>query len=268
MSDRVHALPGEARTPSDGRQSRDELWQGLTVAERTKPRFLKYAPLAVIAGGLLIAYLFGLHDYLSLDALARQREALLAQVAENRIAAALIYVALYTVAVAFAFPAASVMTIIGGFLFGWLTGGLLTAFAATLGATALFVAARTALADTLQKKAGPRIQRLRDGFNRDAFTYLLVLRLAPIFPFFVLNIAPAIFGVRLRTFVAATALGILPGTFAYAYLGEGLDSALIAAAKAGRSLSISDLATPQLTIALAALACIATIPILIRKMRR
>jgi uncharacterized membrane protein YdjX (TVP38/TMEM64 family) len=266
MSDRVETLPAQAGALSAPR--RDEPRHGSAVSGHTRRRYLKFVPLVVVAGGLLGAYLFGLHDYLSLDALARQREALLAAVAENRISAALIYVGLYALAVAFAFPAASVLTIIGGFLFGWLAGGLLTALAATLGATALFLAARTALSDTLQQKAGPRLQRLRDGFNQDAFSYLLALRLAPVFPFFVVNIAPAVFGVRLRIFVAATALGILPGTFAYAYLGEGLDSALLAAAEAGRSLSIGDLATPQLTIALAALACIATIPVIIRKLNR
>lgn len=266
MSDRVETLPPPLRASTAPR--RDDDRHVPTVTGQSGRRYLKFVPIVVVAVGLLCAYLFGLQDYLSLDALARQRQALLAEVADNRVLAAFIYVALYAVAVAFAFPAASVLTIIGGFLFGWLTGGLLTAFAATLGATALFLAARTALSDMLQRKAGPRIQRLRDGFNRDAFTYLLVLRLAPIFPFFVLNIAPAIFGVRLRVFMAATALGILPGTFAYAYLGEGLDSALLAAAEAGRSLSIGDLATPQLTIALAALACVATIPILVKKLWR
>ncbi len=235
---------------------------------RDGPRYSQFIPLVVVVGGLLTAHAFDLYDYLSFDTLARQRETLLAAVAENRVTAALIYVALYALAVAFAFPAASVLTISGGFLFGWLAGGLLTAFAATLGATALFLAARTALSDVLREKAGPRIQRLREGFNHNAFTYLLVLRLAPVFPFFVVNIAPAIFGVRLRTFVAATAIGILPGTFVYTYLGEGLDNALLSAVEAGRPLSIEDLNTPQLTIALAALACVAAIPVIIRQLKR
>jgi uncharacterized membrane protein YdjX (TVP38/TMEM64 family) len=101
----------------------------------------------------------------------------------------------------------------------------------------MFLAARSAFGDFLRDKVGGRVRRLADGFEKDAFSYLLVLRLAPIFPFFVMNIAPALFNVPLRTYVAATFLGILPGTFAYAYLGQGIDSVLVAARQAGTEVS-------------------------------
>ena len=87
------------------------------------------------------------------------------------------------------------------------------------------------------------------------------------FPFFVINIAPALFGVKLRTYVLATFLGILPGTFAYAYLGEGLDSVLAAAAASGMEPSVGDLVTPQITIAFLALGAVALIPTIVRKVR-
>lgn len=139
--------------------------------------------------------------------------------------------------------------------------------AATAGATALFLAARTALGDVLKRRMSGRAARLARGFEEGAFGYLLILRLAPVFPFWVVNIAPAFFHVRLKTYVTATALGIAPATFAYAYLGHGLESVLVSAAAAGREPGIADLVTPELTIALAALAAVAAIPIIVRKLR-
>ena len=156
----------------------------------------------------------------------------------------------------------------GGFLFGWLTGGVLTAIAATAGATAIFLAARTAFGETLKRRAGPTIEKLAGGFEDDAFSYLLALRLAPVFPFFAVNIAAAFFNVGLGTYVAATALGILPATFAYAYLGQGLDGLVAAAGKAGRDVSLSDLVTWRLTLAFALLALLAVAPALVRRLWR
>lgn len=231
-----------------------------------RPLWRRFLPLAVIAAGLAAAYAAGLQDYLSLSVLAEQREALKAFVEENAIAAALGYFVLYTLAVAFAFPAASVLTIFAGFVFGWFLGGLLTVFAATTGAAAIFLAARSAFGDVLRKRAGPFLGKLADGFAEDAFSYLLVLRLAPVFPFLIINIAPAFFNISLRSYVAATFLGIIPGTFAYAWLGQGLDSVIEAAA--GREISIADLVTPEITIAFAGLAIVAAIPTIVRKLRR
>ena len=227
----------------------------------------RYAPLALVAGGLGVGYALGLHDYLSLDYLMTAREGLQGTVAAHPVLSAAAFLGIYALATAFAFPAASVLTVFAGFLFGWQLGGALTAVAATAGATALFLAAKTALGDTLKARAGPKVRKLAEGFQANAFSYLLALRLAPIFPFFVINVAPALFGVPLRSYVAATFLGILPGTFAYAYLGQGLDSVLAAAAASGESVSIGDLVTPQITIAFLALGTVALIPTLVRKLR-
>lgn len=227
----------------------------------------RFLPLAIVLFGLAFGYAMGWHQYLSLGFLAESREMLLGFVDENFFLSAAIFLVCYALAVAFSFPAASVLTIFGGFLFGWLVGGILVAFAATAGATALFLAARSAFGDFLKARAGPRVKKLADGFERDAFGYLLVLRLAPVFPFFVINIAPALFNVPLRTFVAATFIGILPGVFAYAYLGQGVDSVLVSAQEAGRDVSIGDLVTPQITLAFLALAVVAAIPTLVRRFR-
>jgi uncharacterized membrane protein YdjX (TVP38/TMEM64 family) len=233
----------------------------------TKPAWRKFLPLAVVAAGLAAGYAAGLHEYLSLAALAEQRDTLKAFVADNRIGSAVGFVVVYALAVAFSFPAASILTIFAGFLFGWLLGGALTAIAATTGAAAIFLAAKSAFGDVLRKRAGPFAAKLADGFARDAFGYLFVLRLAPVFPFFVMNIAPAFFDIRLRTYVAATFFGILPGTFAYAWLGQGLDSVIVSAAAAGREVSLGDLVTPEITFAFIGLAIVAAIPTIVRKIR-
>ena len=230
-----------------------------------KPAWRRYLPLAIILTGLVSAYAAGLQDYISLTVLAEQRDALKQFVAEHRIASIVGYFVLYALAVAFAFPAASILTIFAGFVFGWFIAGTVTVFAATTGAAAIFLAARSAFGDVLRKRAGPFAAKLADGFAKDAFGYLLVLRLAPVFPFFIINIAPAFFDIRLRTYVAATFLGIIPGTFAYTWLGQGLDSVIVAAA--GREISISDLVTPEITIAFLGLAIVAAIPTIVRKFR-
>lgn len=227
----------------------------------------RFAPLLVLLAGLAIAYAMGLHQYLSLSFLAESRNALLEFVDSNYLLATFGFAVIYTLAVAFSFPAASILTIFGGFLFGWMTASVLVAFSATLGATILFLAARSAFGGFLRERVGGRIRKLAEGFERDAFGYLLVLRLAPVFPFFVVNIAPAFFNVSLRTYVVATFFGILPGVFAYAYLGQGLDSVLVSAREAGTEVAVSDLVTPQITLAFLALAVVAAIPIIVKRFR-
>ena len=236
-------------------------------AARQTNAIRRFAPLAVIMAGLAFAYAMGWQRYLSLGFLVESREMLLGFVSANYVMSVAAFAAAYVLAVAFSVPAASVLTIFGGFLFGWLVGGIIVAFAATIGATIVFLAARSAFGDFLREKVGARVRRLAEGFEKDAFSYLLVLRLAPVFPFFVMNIAPALFHVSLRTYVAATFLGILPGTFAYAYLGEGLDSVLAAAHQAGKQVRASDLVTPQITIAFLALAAVAAIPLVLKRFR-
>ncbi|MCT7373928.1 TVP38/TMEM64 family protein [Chelativorans salis] len=241
------------------------------AGEKTDPErrliLWRFAPLAFVIVALLLGYAMGWHRYLTLDALADSREMLKAYVAAHPLLAPAVFALVYVATVAASFPAASLLTVAAGFLFGWLLGGMLVVVAATAGATLLFLAARTALGDVLRRWMCGRTARLAQGFEEGAFGYLLVLRLAPIFPFWIINIAPAFFNVRLKTYVAATALGIMPATFAYAYLGHGLDSVLMSAARSGRDLALADLVTPQLTVAFAALAVVAAIPLIIRKVR-
>ncbi len=127
----------------------------------------------------------------------------------------LAFVALYAAVVALSLPGGAVLTMAGGFLFGWLLGGLASIVGATIGASIVFLIARSALGEFLAARAGPWLSRFRQGFQDDAFSYLLFLRLVPIFPFWLVNLAPALLGVGFVTYVATTFLGIIPGTFAY-----------------------------------------------------
>lgn len=218
----------------------------------------RLAPVAVVAALVATAYALGLHGYFSLEELAAQREALEQLVANNRLAAALGFIAVYIATVSASVPGASILTMAGGFMFGWPLGAALALVGATIGATIIFLIARTALGDLIEAKAGPRLKKLQSGFREDAFNYLLFLRLAPLFPFWLVNVAPALFGMRLGAYVLATAIGIMPGTLAYAYFGRGLGTAL---APDGPIMST------ELLIGFAALAAIALMPVAIKRWR-
>ncbi len=222
-------------------------------------------PLAAVAAALGLGYAMGWHHHLTLDSLGRSRMALKALVDAHPIAAPIAYAAAYAALVGLSAPVSSVLTIFAGFLFGWLLGGLVSLVAATAGATAVFFIARSAIGGFLAGGSGGVARRFADGFRRDAFLYLVVLRLAPFIPFSLVNIVTALLGVRPGVFVAATAVGIVPIIFAYAWLGRGIDSVLLAAQAAGRHAGIADLLTPQITIAFLALAAVAASAIAVRK---
>lgn len=230
--------------------------------------------LAALAGG----YVLGLHKYLSFAAIAENRALLSAFTSDNIILAVAAFIAIYTLAVAVSFPGASILTILAGLLFGWFTGGLAAIIAATLGATIVFQITKSSFGDIMAKKAGPFLNRISAGFADDAFNYMLFLRLVPAFPFWLVNIAPALANVKLRTFVTTTFLGIIPGTFAFASIGAGLDSILTAQQNARAQcltiklpaecpfeLSVSSLITTELLLAFAALGVVSLIPVAIKK---
>jgi uncharacterized membrane protein YdjX (TVP38/TMEM64 family) len=164
--------------------------------------------------------------------------------------------------VAFSLPGATILTIAGGFLFGSVWGTVLVIVSATLGATVLFSIARTTLGDVLRAKTRAWLPRLEAGFQKHALSYLLVLRLVPIFPFFIINLVPAFLGVPLSTFILGTFLGIIPGTFVYATVGAGLGSVF----DAGGTFSLRGVLTPQIVIALVGLAVLAMIPVVYKKL--
>lgn len=217
----------------------------------------------------------GWHKEVTLSNLIKNRQLLADFLTAYPLLTPFIYLVVYTLAVALSFPGASLMTITGGFLFGWLFGGLLTVVAATIGASLLFVAAKTSVGATLKERAGPFLDKMSAGFRENAFSYLLFLRLTPVFPFWLVNIAPALFRVPLVTYFTATFIGIIPGTFAYAFIGAGLDSVIEAQEMANPGCSaagtceveISALITPELLWAFAALGLVALIPPIIKRFR-
>ncbi|WOF72750.1 TVP38/TMEM64 family protein [Parvibaculaceae bacterium PLY_AMNH_Bact1] len=218
-------------------------------------------PLVVLAAGLVAFFVLDLGQYVTLDALKENREFLQTFVTENTALAFTVYMAIYTVMVAFSLPGALIATLTGGFLFGTLFGGLATVVAATIGATVVFLIAKTALGDTLRAKAGPGIQKMEAGFQKNAFSYLMVLRLVPLFPFFLVNLAPAFLGVKLRTFVVATFFGIIPGTFVFASVGNGLGAIF----DEGGEPNLGIIFQPEVLGPILALAALSLVPVIYKR---
>src|SRR6516162_3353309 len=183
----------------------------------------RLVPLALLVAAGIAFLAVGGHRYLTFAALAENRDWLCSLVQRWGFVAALLYIAVYAVLVALSVPGAAALTIAGGFLFGTWLGTLCAVVGATLGATGIFLAARAGLGG-LARHAGPLVGKLEAGFRANAFNYLLVLRLVFIVPFWLVNLVPALVGVRLSTFILATFLGIIPGTFVYASFGNGLGS--------------------------------------------
>jgi len=235
----------------------------------------KWFPLIVVVGLLVAGYLGGLQEYFSLSKIIQNRTAIGEFVSTNILIASLAYILLYILIVATSFPGASVLTITSGFIFGVIYGGLLTVIGATIGAVIIFLIAKTSFGDFLQQKAGGFVSKMMEGFQRNAFQYLLTLRLTPLFPFWVVNIVPAMLNMKLSSYTTATVIGIIPGTFAIAYIGAGLDSVIAAqeavnpgCANAGTcSIDPSVLITKDILFALAGLAFLSFLPFIIKKIK-
>lgn len=220
-------------------------------------------PVAALLLALALLFLFGPDNDTLFEALRTHRVKLLSLVAEYAVIAELVYAMIYAVAIALSIPGGAMMTIIGGFLFGPLRTTLYVVVAATLGATALFLIARGTIGDRLRDRAGPWLAKMEAGFQDNAMSYLLVLRLVPLFPFFVVNLAPAFLGVSLRTYVIATFFGIIPATFVFALAGSGLGSALDASAE----FSAASVLTPDIIAAFLGIAALALVPVIYKKFR-
>jgi len=239
----------------------------------------RVVPLAVIVAVGVLIYAMGWHRAVSLETLVRHHTALAGLVDRHLLLVLMAYVALYIAAVTLSLPGGAILTTTGGILFGGLVGGLAAIVGATIGATCLFLIARSAFGEFLVRRAGPRLASLAAGFREDAFNYLLFLRLVPVFPFFLINLAPALLGVRLAPFVAATALGIIPATFVFAFVGASLAEAVASQAvdfhaceAAARTdcrinFSLSAALTPQLVAALFALGLVALLPVAVKQLQ-
>lgn len=217
----------------------------------------RWLPLVVIVVLIGAAWKSGIMESLSLDAIQSQREHLLGMVAAHPLLSVAGFVGLYAVAVALSLPISLMLTLIGGFLFGRWLGTAAIVVGATTGATIIFLIARSTLGDTLRGKAGSLYNKVAANMDKNAVGYMLFMRLVPLFPFFLVNIVPALFNVRLLPYVATTFIGIIPGTFVYANLGREL----------GTISSLSDLASPQTLIAFTLLGLFALVPTLYKQMK-
>jgi uncharacterized membrane protein YdjX (TVP38/TMEM64 family) len=240
----------------------------------------RLAPLVVVIVVSVGVIAFGWHRQISFEQVARHHEALSAFIAMHELQAVAAYIAVYIVAAALSIPAGFYLTVIGGILFGAVLGGAAALVGATTGAIGIFLIARSAVGEYFVRRAGPLAQKLAQGFRADAFSYLLFLRLVPIVPFWLVNLVAALAGVRLAIFAGATALGIIPATFIFAFFGAGLDSvitaqqaaygACVAAARPDCRLQfhLHTAITPELLAALGALGVLALVPVVVRRLRR
>jgi uncharacterized membrane protein YdjX (TVP38/TMEM64 family) len=241
----------------------------------------RWAPLAILVGLGVLAYALKLHHYLTFQALLENHEALQAYVRDNVFTALLAYALLYIAVVGLSLPGATFLSVAGGLVFGWLVSAPVSIVSATVGALIVFQVIKSSFGASLAIRAGPVAAKLSQGFNADAFNYLLFLRLVPAFPFFAVNAAAALAGVSLRIFTLATLIGIIPGAFAFAWLGRGLDSIIQSqevahagcVARQGASncpvtIDLSSLVTPQLLVALCGLGLLALLPVILKKWRQ
>lgn len=235
------------------------------TSHHPKPGLARHLPLFAIAIVAVIGF-FTLRDYLTFETLRDNREVLIGWRDSHYALVALAFVAIYVVIVAFSLPGAAVASVTGGFLFGLVAGTGLNVVSATLGATAIFLAARWGLGQALNARfeaSEGTVARLKDGLRNNEISVLLLIRLVPAVPFFVANLLPALVGVKFRNFVWTTAMGIIPGAIVFTWIGVGLGEVF----DRGESPDLSLLWEPHILGPLLALSALAALPIVIRALR-
>ena len=233
------------------------------AARRPASLLARAAPLVVLALGLVGFFALGLDKYLTLDLLRENREVLKAWVFENGALAVLLFIAAYVVVAAFSLPAGTLLSVTGGFLFGSVFGTAWIVIGATTGSTLLFLVAKSTLGEPLRQRFRTQIGRMEEGFRTNAVSYLMLLRLVPLFPFWLVNLAPAFLGVSMATFVVTTLIGIIPGSFVFASIGNGLNALFEAGAQPDLSL-LGLVSRPDFYIPIVGLVALSLIPIVYR----
>lgn len=236
----------------------------LTGAVKSRFSGRRLLPIALIVAGFAAFFVLGLDDLVSFEALRTHHADLMAWTEGHFVLASLALIGVYAAVVALSLPVAILLTPIAGFLFGTWLGALYSLLAATLGAAAVFLAARYAFADLVEAKAGPWLRKMEAGFRADALNYMLVLRLVPLFPFWLVNLVPAVLGVRLGTFVLGTALGMVPGAVVYAGVGAGLGAVF----DAGGTPNFAIVFEPRILLPLLGLSILSLVPVAYRKWRK
>jgi uncharacterized membrane protein YdjX (TVP38/TMEM64 family) len=220
-------------------------------------KWIKLLIVAAFAGAIIAFFALGGREYLTLDTIKAHRDALKSFTNAHLVLSVVIAFVVYTLAVACSLPGALILSLTCGFLFGRWLGTAIIVSAATVGATLVFLAARYLIADWARSKLGTVGQKINEGFSENAFSYLLFLRLVPAFPFFLVNLAPAFTNIRLSTYVLATAIGIIPGSFVFANLGETL----------GTIDSLSGLVSKETLVAFVLLGLLALVPVVVKKVK-
>lgn len=224
----------------------------------------RLVPLGVLIAGLVAFFAFGLDRYVSLDALKAHHDQLRSWVADYGVLAGIVFMAVYAVAVAFSIPGAVFLTIAGGFMFGPYLATAYVVVGATAGAFAVFLAARYAFRDFFRRKVGNTVRRMEAGFRENELSYMFILRLVPIFPFWLVNLVPAFLGVSIRTYLIGTLFGIIPGAFVYSLVGDGAGAVL----EAGGNLDLAIIFEPRFLAPIVGLVLLACIPIVYKRLRR
>jgi len=209
----------------------------------------------VLLAGIGAFFMFDLGRFLSLESLKTNRDILLGYTESHFGLAIALFILIYILQTAFSLPGGAILTLTGGFLFGSLIGTVAVNIGATIGATLAFLAARYLLRDWVETKFGDRLGPIQAGFAQNAFSYLMTLRLIPAFPFFLVNLVSGLTRVDLGTYVLATSLGIIPGSFVYAFAGRQL----------GTINSLGEIASPPVLLAFTLLGLLALLPVAYRK---
>ena len=209
----------------------------------------------VLLAGIGAFVFFDLGRFLSLETLKANRDSLLGYTESHFGLAMALFIGIYILQTAFSLPGGALLTLTGGFLFGSLLGTVAVNIGATIGATLAFLAARYLLRDWVERKFGDRLAPIQAGFARNAFSYLMTLRLIPAFPFFLVNLVSGLTRVNLGTYALATSIGIIPGSFVFAFAGRQL----------GTINSLGEIASPPVLLAFTLLGLLALLPIAYRK---
>lgn len=226
----------------------------------------RYLPLMMIIVFIIIAYFSGLTDSVTLENWSKTEKPIKEFIKEHPYTSPFLFILAYMLYAASSLPGSFILSIIAGVLFPQPLSTLYVVIGATMGASLLFFAARSAARDYFQELSRPLLQKMKQGFQQDSANYMLFLRLVPIFPFFIVNIAPAILGVPYFTFLWTTFLGIIPASFVFTQAGQGL--MMILAKMEGEPFSIKTIFNTQVNIALISLALLSLLPILLKKWRR
>ncbi len=221
-------------------------------------------PLAILLAVLAGLWASGVAGQISWATLGRYQATLDAWIGRHPIAAPVLYAALYAATAALSLPEGAVLTVAGGLLFGTALGGAMAVIGATAGALVLFLAARSAFGASWMNRRDGRLARIRAELLRNGFSYMLAIRLIPALPFWVVNLAGALAGMRLIPFAAGTLLGIIPATFVYASIGAGVGEVLAAGSRPDLGLIFS----PRILGPLVALALLALLPVLWQRRKR